>query len=273
MFLQDIYVYPLKSAAGIRLEKTDLDKFGLAFDRRWMLVDGEGQFLSQRVLPRMALLRVLEYEQRLVVEAPGMKPIAVPVPDDTAARVPVVVWDDECEAVLADNKASERLSEFLGADCRLVYAPNSFERPVDPTRAPPDARVGFADGFPLLVIGQASLDDLNARLNEKGEAAVPMNRFRPNLVIAGSAPFEEDDWHQLMIGEPGTSEAVTLDIVKPCARCSIVPVDQATGIRGKEPLATLATYRRREGGEVYFGQNALHRGNGPLRVGASVRVP
>ena len=100
-----------------------------------------------------------------------------------------------------------------------------------------------------------------------------MNRFRPNLVIAGSAPFEEDEWREITIGEPGTPEAVTLDIVKPCARCSIVPVDQATGIRGNEPLATLATYRRRESGEVYFGQNALHRGNGPLRVGAPITAP
>lgn len=288
LFVRDLYLYPLKSAAGIRLETAALDTFGIAGDRRWMLIDAGGRFLSQREQSRMALLRVsLPGAGGLAIDAPGMPTLAVDTPaaEAGAARLPVTVWDDACEALDAGDEAARWATAFLGEPCRLVYAPDDMVRPVDRTYASGDERVGFSDGFPLLLIGQGSLDDVNARLVAKGEAAVPMNRFRPNVVIEGGAPFAEDGWRRLAIGTgvdggadqsaaPAASDAanvILLDIVKPCARCSIIPVDQATGVRGKEPLATLATYRKRDG-KVFFGQNVLHRGLGVLRAGAPVTL-
>lgn len=268
--VRDLYLYPLKSAAGIRLDEARLDAFGLAGDRRWMVVDGRGRFLSQREQPRMALLRV-SAGPALIVSAPDMPPLIVPVPAMAggAARVEVTVWDDCCQGIDAGDEAAGWLTMFIGEPCRLVYSPDDMVRPVDPAYAQPGDVTGFSDGFPLLLIGQGSLDDLNERLVAKGAAAVPMNRFRPNIVIEGAAPFAEDGWRRLAVGV--ADDVVHLDLVKPCARCSIVPVDQATGVRGKEPLTTLATYRRRDG-NVFFGQNVLHRALGLLRVGDPVVI-
>lgn len=268
--VRDLYLYPLKSAAGIRLDEARLDAFGLAGDRRWMVVDARGRFLSQREQPRMALLRV-SAGPALIVSAPDMPPLIVPVPTMAggAARVEVTVWDDCCQGIDAGDEAAGWLTMFIGEPCRLVYSPDDMVRPVDPAYAQPGDVTGFSDGFPLLLIGQGSLDDLNERLAAKGAAAVPMNRFRPNIVIEGAAPFAEDGWRRLAVGVAG--DVVHLDLVKPCARCSIVPVDQATGVRGKEPLTTLATYRRRDG-NVFFGQNVLHRALGLLRVGDPVVI-
>lgn len=268
--VRDLYVYPLKSAAGIRLDEARLDAFGLAGDRRWMVVDARGRFLSQREQPRMALLRV-SAGPSLIVSAPDMPALIVPVPAMVggAARVEVTVWHDCCQGIDAGDEAASWLTMFIGEPCRLVYSPDDMVRPVDPTYAQPGDVTGFSDGFPLLLIGQGSLDDLNERLATKGAAAVPMNRFRPNIVIEGAAPFAEDGWRRLAVGV--ADGVVHLDIVKPCARCSIVPVDQATGVRGTEPLTTLATYRRRDG-KVFFGQNVLHRARGLLRVGDPVGI-
>lgn len=263
--IRDLYIYPLKSAAGIRLEAAELDAFGLAGDRRWMLIDDLGRFLSQRDLPRMALLRVEAQTTALIVSAPEMDRLVVPIPERTAPLIAVSVWDDECEGLDGGNEAAQWMREFLEVECRLVYASDEMIRGVDPDYGRGDERVAFSDGFPLLLIGQGSLDDLNARLTAAGAAAVPMNRFRPNIVVEGAAAFAEDTWRRLAVG----ASPIHLDIVKPCARCSIVPVDQATGVRGKEPLATLATYRRRDG-LVLFGQNVLHRDRGLLRAGDPV---
>jgi uncharacterized protein YcbX len=277
--VRDLYIYPLKSAAGLRLSEAELDAFGFAGDRRWMLVDDTGTFLTQRELPRMALLQVAAWRPHLVLRAPGAGELTVPTPDADAPGVDVpavnvTVWDDGCEARDAGDEAARWATAFLSQPCRLVYAPLSFVRPVDPTydRAygtPEGAHVGFSDGFPLLLIGQGSLDALNARLAERDEAPVPMNRFRPNIVVDGAAPHDEDTWNRAIIGPP--ERTIRLDVVKPCARCSIVPVDQVTGIRGKEPLRTLATYRTRSG-KVFFGQNVIHRNLGTIRVGDTVHV-
>lgn len=270
--VRDLYLYPLKSAAGIRLDEAALDAFGLAGDRRWMLVDATGRFLSQREQSRMALLQVSPAPGTgLVVRAPDMPPLTVPVPTVAAGapRVEVTVWDDRCEALDAGDEAARWASAFLGEPCRLVYSPDGMVRLVDRAYASGDEVTAFSDGFPLLLIGQGSLDDLNQRLVDRGEAAVPMNRFRPNIVIEGAPAFAEDIWRRLAIGVGDA--AIHLDIVKPCARCAILPVDQATGVRGKEPLAMLSTYRRRDG-KVFFGQNVLHRALGRLRVGDPVVV-
>ncbi|MPY89650.1 MAG: MOSC domain-containing protein [Luteitalea sp.] len=266
--VRDLYVYPLKSAAGVRVDAAEVDALGLAGDRRWMVVDATGRSLSQRELPRMALLRAQARPGELLLEAPDMPALVVETPS-AGPRGEVRVWRDRCEAVVADPDASRWLCEFLEYDCQLVYRADGGVRSVDATYARRPAWVGFADAFPMLLISQGSLDDLNARLAANGQPTVPMNRFRPNLVVEGAPAYAEDDWRQLAVGPPGS--AIPLDVVKPCARCSIVPVDQATGIRGTEPLRTLATYRRRNG-KVYFGQNVIHRASGTIRVGDSVRV-
>jgi MOSC domain-containing protein len=267
--IRDLYVYPLKSAAGIRMEAVELDAFGFAGDRRWMIVDDAGRFLSQRELPRLSLLRAQPDGPHLRLDMPGLSTLTVTAPGPSAARVPVTIWDDRCEAIEAHDDTRAWLRDALGVACRLVYAPDDMRRLVDRTYANSDEQVGFADAFPILVIGDGSLDDLNARLTAKGEPAVPMNRFRPNIVVSGAAPYAEDGWQRVAVGHG--DRPLHLDIVKPCARCVTVTVDQAKGIAGKEPLTTLSTYRRHNG-KVYFGQNVIHRGIGTLRVGDTIRV-
>jgi uncharacterized protein YcbX len=169
------------------------------------------------------------------------------------------VWDDTCSATWLGQKAAEWFSEFLGMACSLVHMASDTVRPADPALAPGGTRVSFADGFPFLLISEASLADLNRRLAEP----LPMNRFRPNLVVAGGEPYQEDSWTRIEIGGIG------LQVVKPCGRCLVTTTDQITGERGKEPLRTLATYRKRDG-EVMFGQNVLHEAPGHLRIGDPV---
>lgn len=259
--LSAIYRYPVKSLAGERLDQARLDAFGLKHDRRWMLVDREGRFLSQRVLPRMALISPRLRSGGLRLRAPGTPGLDVSRPAPDGERIQVGVWNDVCAAQPAEATAHRWLSEFLGQECRLVFMPEDSVRPVDPDYALASDRVAFADGFPLLLISQASLDHLNERLSEP----VPMARFRPNLVVEGCAPHAEDDWRRLRIGE------LTLRVVKPCSRCKITTVDPYTAESGSEPLKTLAGYRRRDN-QVYFGQNLLHDGPGELRLDMPVEV-
>lgn len=266
--ISDLYIYPLKSGAGHRVDTAPLDALGFAGDRRWMVVDPNGRFLSQREIPEMALLRPELSETGLTITYPGSDAVHVRTPD-AAARCTVTVWNDTCEARRADPAANAWVTRVLGVECELAYGAADLQRLVDRTYASGDERVSFADAFPLLVIGQASLDDLNLRLAHQGSAAVPMNRFRPNIVVEGAEAFAEDSWQRLRIGDE--TAPVEIEIVKPCARCAIVPVDQATGVRGKEPLALLSTYRRRDA-KVHFGQNALLRTLGTIHVGDSVRL-
>lgn len=270
LYIRDLYIYPLKSGAGHRVPSLTLDPLGAVGDRRWMVVDRDHRFLTQRELSQMALIHAERTDEGLALTAPDMPRLSVTTPDAETPRVMATLWDDVFAATPAGGDvATTWLTQLLGVDARLMYCPPDVQRPVDPTYAFAQERVSFADGFPLLVIGQGSLDDLNTRLEAADRPAVPMNRFRPNLVIGGSAPFAEDNWQRLRIGTGDT--AIDIDIVKPCARCSIIPVDQATGIRGKEPLALLSTYRRRDK-KVYFGQNALHRSLGTIHEGAAVAL-
>lgn len=209
----------------------------------------------------MALVEPRLDAGRLVLSAPGMRELAIPLRDG-GSRVTVSVWRDTLEAWSAGEDAATWWSDLLGRRAALVRFADDVLRQVDPTRARPGDAVGFADGFSFLLATEASLAALNERLAEP----VTMRRFRPNLVVAGSlAPFEEDGWRRIRIGE------IELEVAKPCGRCSIVTVDPATGVRGKEPLATLSTFRR-EGKEVLFGQNLIHRGRGRLAVGDEVTV-
>ena len=258
--LSGISIYPVKSCGGIALASTRLDAFGPEGDRRWMLVDGAGQFVTQRNLARLALLETALEADQLVLSLEDRR-LPVPVPAPEAPRRRVTVWGDTLEALDAGDAAADWLFETLGLPCRLVYMPDDARRQVEPLYARRGETVSFADGFPLLLISQASLDDLNARLDRP----VPMNRFRPNLVVTGCEAFDEDRWQRLRIG------SLEFDVAKPCSRCVMPSIDQATGQRDPQINRVLARYRRREG-QVYFGQNLLYPEAGTVSVGDSVEV-
>jgi uncharacterized protein YcbX len=261
LLLAGLNVYPIKSARGIALDHSELDEFGLRYDRRWMVVDEAGEFLSQRSHPRMALVAPSIRGELLRIEAPGMTALETPLHPAATVATSVTVWDDTCPATWLGERPAGWFSEFLGTGCSLVHMADQVVRPADPAFAPPGSRVSFADGFPFLLISEESLADLNGRLAEP----LPMNRFRPNLVVAGGRPYAEDGWGRIEIGGIG------LRVVKPCGRCVVTTTDQSTGERGREPLRTLATYRK-VGSEVMFGQNVLHENTGRLRVGDPVII-
>jgi uncharacterized protein YcbX len=257
--LSDLRLYPIKSCGGIAVDESEVDERGLRHDRRWMLVDETGSFMSQRKLPRMALIKVRLESDGLVVDAPGMSTLQVPFGPPDGKPMLARVWTDLVEAQTVDDDSW--FSEFLGVSCKLVYLPDESVRQVDPAYAEPGDRVSLADGFPFLLISEASLADLNARL----EQPLPMDRFRPNLVVGGCEPFAEDGWRGVRIGQ------LTFRVVKPCARCTITTVDQESATKGKEPLRTLARFRR-AGNKVLFGQNLIHDETGTLRIGDPVQI-
>jgi uncharacterized protein YcbX len=257
--LTGLTIYPIKSARGIPLEESEVDQFGLRHDRRWMVVNPSGEFLSQRTHPRLALIAPVIDGKALRVIAPEMPPLELPLHPKDVVKSRVSVWRDSSPASWLGENAAGWFSEFLDCSCSLVYMPDSVSRLADQAFAPPGTRVSFADGFPFLLISEESLADLNRRLAQP----LPMNRFRPNLVVAGAGPYAEDEWQRIEIG------GLPMRVVKPCGRCVVTTTDQATGERGKEPLRTLATYRHR-GGEVMFGQNVLHERPGRLRVGDAI---
>ena len=259
--LSQLHVYPIKSAGGIPLEASEVDERGLRHDRRWMLVDQTGGLMSQRRFPRMALIGVRIEPDHLAVEAPDMPPLEVPLRPPVRKLSLAQIWRDVVKVSTVGDDADRWFGEFLGVGCKLVYLLDESIRPVDPAYGRAADRVGLADGFPFLLVSEASLADLNARL----ERPVPMNRFRPNLVVRGCEPFAEDGWRLVRIGR------ITLRVVKPCARCTITTVDQQTSTSGKEPLRTLARFRR-AGNEVLFGQNLIHDDTGTLHTGDPVEV-
>ena len=259
-----LHRYPIKSCAGVALEAAELDARGVRHDREYAIVEaGDGRMVTQRERPRLALIRpVIAADGALRVDAPGMPTLAV-TPARTGEEREVVVWRDRCRAVDQGPEAAAWLGRFLGVACRLLRMADDHVRRVDPVYAGSDRdQVGFADGYPALLISEESLADLNGRL----AAPLPMNRFRPNIVVAGGGvPYREDGWRRVRIGE------VAFRVAKPCARCAITTTDQETTARGTEPLTTLATYRRGERG-VLFGQNLIHDGPGTIRVGDRVEV-
>jgi uncharacterized protein YcbX len=263
--LSAVYRFPLKSAQGQSLARAQLDVLGLSGDRRWMIVDGgNGRFLTQRILPQLTQLKAQWLDaQHLLLSTAGRSDLLVALPTAEAELRTVTVWSDSLQVPDAGDAAALWLSEWLGRPCRLVQVPAERARQVDQTYAKVGDSVGFADGFPLLLIGQASLDDLSARVGRPLE----MLRFRPNLVVSGSEPYAEDRWRRIRIG------GLEFRLVKGCSRCIMTTLDPVTGERSadREPLATLKTYRERDG-EVYFGQNLLHSGPGELAVGMSVEV-
>ena len=264
MHLSSLHLYPVKSCAGLAMDEARVETRGLAGDRRWMIVDAGGKFLTGRQLPALVLLRAVPGDGGVRLDAPGQPGLSVATPAADAPRRRVSVWKDEVDAVDAGDAPAAWLSRFLGREARLVYMDERAVRPVSPTHARPGDEVSFADGYPLLLVSQASLDGLNARL----ATPLPMARFRTNLVVDGvDVPHGEDGWKRVRIG------AIEFDVAKPCTRCVFTTVDPLRGDfdPGGEPLATLKTYRRGDAG-ITFGVNLIARGRGSLRVGDPVDV-
>ncbi len=262
MRIADLFVYPIKSVAGVAMPSLELDEFGPVLDRRWMLVDEAGVFVSQRNDPRLALARVHLTADGLQVSAADMPLLYVPFVAIGRRIMVQHITDDSSEAVLVSSEADTWFSSLLGRAVRLVCFANERTRRVDAEYVPEARFTSFNDGFPLLIASQASLDALNAKL----EQAVTWARFRPNIVIAGNLePHAEDTWQSIRLAD------LTLQVVKPCARCVMITNHPETGARGVEPMRTLAKYRT-QGHKVLFGQNAVHLTSGVLRVGDALEI-
>jgi len=259
--LSGIYIYPVKSLAGIRVDRWQVAPTGLRYDRQWMLVDADGLFLSQRKLPRMALIKTALAGSELLLSAPGMEPLGLSLLPAEGEWMDVTVWHDLCRARAVSNAADLWFSRFLGQNCRLVYLPDQSIRPVDPNYGASTDHTAFSDGFPFLLVSENSL----AVLNQEMGLNLAMERFRPNLVISGCAGYEEDSWREIRIG------AIDFRLPKPCSRCAVPTIDPATAETGKEPLITLNRTRKWQN-KVYFGQNALHDNCGELAIGDKVQI-
>lgn len=282
LIISQLYIYPIKSMGGIALDTARVTDRGLEYDRRWLLIGPDNIQLTQRELPAMALIKVALTARGLKVtytpattghaqppisagnlqpptaaaQLPAAAQLLIPFPPATNHFTDVRVWDDTCRAQFVGPEADAWFSTALQTDCRLVYMPDETKRQTDLRYTPEGNITSFADGYPFLLIGQSSLDELNSRL----EQPLPMDRFRPNIVFTGGASFAEDHLHDFTIG------AIRFSGVKLCARCAITTIDQETAVRGKEPLRTLATYRARDK-KILFGQNLIHHGLGQLTVG------
>ncbi|HEY2242025.1 MAG TPA: MOSC N-terminal beta barrel domain-containing protein [Streptosporangiaceae bacterium] len=263
--LTSIHIYPLKGGRGLDLGAAAVQAWGLAGDRRWMLVDRNFRFISQREHTSLARL-VVRFGPGggLDVTAEGHAPLAVPVPDG-ADLVKVSVWDATMLAAGAGPVADAWFSAYLGEQARLVYLDDPTRRAVDPEYSRAGDVVNFADGFPLLLTSASSLDQLGDWLTANGDQPVPMNRFRPNVVVTGFEPWAEDRWRRIRIGD------VSFRVAKPCGRCVVTTTDQVTGDRGRQPLRMLARHRR-FGQELVFGQNLIPEAPGQLHVGDPVHI-
>lgn len=261
--LSEINIYPIKSLGGINLQSAELEEKGLQYDRRWMLVDEEGIFITQRKHFELALLQVNIADGKLSVSHKTLpeKSISFSLNEDTGEQISVVIWNDAATALEVNKTVSDWFSDFLRFRVRLVKMPLTEKRLVDLDYALNDEIVSFADGYPCLIIGQSSLDGLNEKLSEP----IRMDRFRPNFVFTGGEPHVEDGFKDFYIGE------VLFSAVKPCARCVLITIDQQTGEKGQEPLRTLASYRT-VGKKIMFGQNLLHHHLGTIQVGDELKV-
>ncbi|GAB4031664.1 MOSC domain-containing protein [Spirosoma gilvum] len=270
MTISELYIYPIKSLSGIAVDEVVVEEKGFRYDRRFMLVTPEGECLTQRTNSQMALIDVaikgndLHVWHRNRPDDVLVLPLTVSSPNETML---VTIWDSkDVPAVTVSLEADNWFTALLGKPCRLVFMPETTHRAVDAAYAVDDDAVSFADGYPYLLIGQASLDYLNTRL----ATPITMRRFRPNIVVKDSLPNEEDSWAEFRIGD------LEFYGVKPCARCVLTTIDPETGEQGKEPLRTLTTYRQWKH-KLLFGQNMLVKSTGmptvgTIQVGQSVEV-
>ncbi|MGC5038768.1 MOSC domain-containing protein [Streptomyces sp. DT190] len=268
--LHAIHVHPVKAVRGLAPREAAVEPWGLAGDRRWLLVDDGGKVVTQRQQPRLALAAAeLLPDGGVRLSAPGREPLTVPVPRPIGT-VPVQIFRDKVEAVPAEDPAAHAWwSSYLGIGVRLAYLDEpATRRPLDPRYARPGETVSFADGFPLLLTTTASLDALNSLIaqgDHADEGPLPMDRFRPNVVVAGTGPWAEDDWTRIAVGE------VTFRVAKPCGRCVVTTTDQGTSERGREPLHSLGRHRRLDG-KLVFGQNLVPLSRGTIRLGDPVTI-
>jgi len=261
--VSELYIYPIKSLGGITLNNATLTDRGFEHDRRWMLVDDNNQFITQREVNAMALLKPQLTKQGLLIQNSRVagEELLIPFEPTMADTTMVTVWSNHCRAQRVSAEADAWFSKQLGISCKLMYMPDATNRFVDGRYAHNKEITSFTDGFPLLLIGQASLDDLNSRL----ATPLPMNRFRPNVVFTGGTAFLEDTMKQFEIN------GITFFCVKPCARCVMTTIDQQSAAKAKEPLATLSTYRMKRN-KILFGQNLLYKGAGHITVGDPITI-
>lgn len=253
MKVAELNIYPVKSMQGMSVPQVTLDRFGPKWDRRWMLVSSDGHFLTQREYPRMALISATvqggNSGEELVLTAGDHNRMTVSVAAVAGVKKTVTVWEDHCEGVHLDPAIDSYLSDFLKVDCQLVFMPETTQRIVDTNYASGQETVGFADGFPILLISNASLNAINADL----EQPVTMQHFRPNIVVDGCEAFAEDDWRTIKIG------SVTMQVVKPCSRCVIPSINPETAEKDSAVLRVLNKKRKGPDGKVYLGQNLLYQ--------------
>ncbi|MGP4842551.1 MOSC domain-containing protein [Marinobacter sp. 1Y8] len=264
--VEQLFYYPVKSLRGIEVDTLDLTDSGPLNDRRWMIVDSDGKFVTQREQPRLAQvsaqLTASGLQLCLPANPPSLDQSVVDV-DLGSQSIDVTVWRDTVRAIVATPESSDALSRFLGLPVRLVFMPQDVAREADTRYTEPGRRVGFADGFPFLITHQASL----AALSERIGGDIEMRRFRPNIVVSGGEAFDEDRWKTL------TRDGLTLSLVKPCSRCIMTTVDPWSGIKSddRQPLRELGAFRRTDAG-VIFGMNAVHDGAGPINVGDQFEI-
>lgn len=260
LVVSQLFIYPVKSLGGIEVSESRVLPKGLEYDRRWMLIDEYNRFLTQRLLPKMALIKTTLEKDSIRTHYNGSS-LTIPY-QPSGDNLVADIWDDAVEVKEVDESISRWFSVVLNRACKLVAFPEENSRYVDPHFSiHADDQTSLSDGYPILIIGQSSLDDLNSRL----ESPVGMERFRPNILFTGGAPYEEDAWKTFSIGN------VHLAGVKPCARCVMTTIDQQTGESGKEPLAILSSYRK-TGNKVLFGQNVIPLSKGMIQIGDEVLI-
>jgi uncharacterized protein YcbX len=254
--------YPIKACRGFDVPASNIHRMGLEHDRRMMVVTADGEFLTQREYPRLALITPTLKDEAVTLSAPGFESLQFVV-QSTGTPMPVDIWSSTgVDAIDQGDEAATWFSDWLGLSVRLVHIADGFKRKVNPHYAVNlDDHTGFADGYPILIISEESLQDLNSRL----DSALPMNRFRPNLVVKGCEPFAEDTWKRIRIG------TVEMALVKPCPRCVVTTIDKDTLAKSKEPLKTLEKFRRHELGAI-FGMNTIPLNEGKIEVGMNVEI-
>lgn len=262
-YLSEINIYPIKSLGGISLKEAKIEEKGLQYDRRWMLIDEDGTFITQRKYFELALLQVSITDNKLTVSHKKdlTQTISFSLDEEIGESIAVTIWDDISSGLEVNDKVSKWFSEFLKMKVRLIKMSSVDKRLVDQRYASNNETVSFADGYPCLLIGQSSLNGLNEKLTEP----IRMDRFRPNFVFTGGIPHIEDDFASFYLGD------TLFCAVKPCARCVLITIDQQTGAKGQEPLRTLAGYRT-AGKKILFGQNLIHNGSGIIRIGEELRI-
>ena len=254
-----LYDHPIKSCAARRVSVLRLDGLGPVHDRRWMLIDARGDFVSQRTQPQLCLVHAVPVSGGLQVKTAGRAPLFAATPTEEGRTLRVQVWGDTCSALDAGNEAAMWFSDLLGLDTRLVRQGAAHDRAIDPRYS--SGQVAYADGFPLLVTTAAAIQEIA----ERGRRPPDARRFRPNIVIAGPRAFAEDRWRRIRVG------SLEIDLVKPCSRCGVVNVDPDTGVSSPEQLRELAGWRRMDG-KVMVGQNGLHGAAGAVMTGDPVVV-